>query len=111
MKIMYNYIRKYIFRTQKKTALDAWLLLSKTTLFLELIEYAIVLQVKFSNATLTNFGNKKKCKKQKTPEERSLDDVADTLKTAKCRKIDTFAFIGFLFGSIFINIVYFTYYW
>ena len=93
------------------TALDNWLLLCKITLFLELIEYAVVLQVKFSNATLTNLRKMTKRKKQTISTERRSEEEADKLITAKCKKIDSGAFIVFLLGSIFTNFVYFTYYW
>ena len=68
------------------TALDNWLLLCKITLFLELIEYAVVLQVKFSNATLTNLRKMTKRKKQTISTERRSEEEADKLITAKCKK-------------------------
>ena len=92
------------------TALDIWLLLAKITLFLELIEYAIVLQIRFSNATL-NYPNKRgNRKKPKVSGETGSEEVVEKRITAKCKKIDSWAFISFLLGSIFINFIYFTYY-
>ena len=91
------------------TALDMWLLLAKITLFLELIEYAIVLQIRFSNATLDYLKNMAKHRKPKVSTEKS-DEEMDALIMAKCKKIDSRAFLGFLIGSILINFVYFTYY-
>ena len=93
------------------TALDIWLLLAKITLFAELIEYAVVLQVKFSNATLTYHRKMANRTKPKFSAETKSDEKADELIMAKCKKIDSGAFLGFLLGSIFINFVYFTYYW
>ena len=93
------------------TALDNWLLLAKITLFFELMEYAIVLQIRFSNATLNypmKRGNRKKSKV--SGETRSEEEVEKRI-TVNCKKIDSLAFISFLLGSIFINFVYFTYYW
>ena len=94
------------------TALDVWLLLAKITLFLELIEYAIVLQIRFSNATLSHHMTRGKRAKPNFVEERveSKKEV-DELIMAKCKKIDSWAFLGFLLGSIFINFAYFAYYW
>ena len=93
------------------TALDIWLLMAKITLFLELIEYAIVLQIRFSNATLDYHKQMAKRTKPKVSAEGRSDGEVDESITAKCKKIDSRAFLGFLLGSIFINFVYFTYYW
>ena len=92
------------------TALDVWLLLAKITLFLELIEYALVLQIRFSNATL-NYPIKRRKRKTKVSEDMRSDEEVDKWITSKCKNIDSVAFIGFLLGSIFINFVYFSYYW
>ena len=94
------------------TALDMWLLIAKITLFLELIEYAIVLQIKFSNATLKYPVKRASSKNRKIFSERKMTDGDfEKLITAKCKKIDSGALIGLLIGSIFMNLVYFIYYW
>ena len=93
------------------TALDIWLLIAKTTLFLELIEYAVVLQVKFSNATLNYHIKMPKHRKPNVSTERRTEEDMDELIKAKCKIIDSRAFHGFLIGSVFINFVYFAYYW
>ena len=94
------------------TALDLWLLFAKIILFLELLEYAIVLHIRFSNATFDYLKRKSKRRKQKVfTENKLIVEEMDEQIVAKCKKIDSRAFIGFLLGSIFINFVYFTYYW
>ena len=90
------------------TALDIWMLLAKITLFLELIEYAIVLQIRFSNYRMKRA---KRIKPNIVKERVKSKNEVDELIMAKCKKIDSWAFLGFLLGSIFINFVYFTYYW
>ena len=92
------------------TALDTWLLLAKITLFLELIEYAIVLHIRYSNATLSYPTKKRKHRKTKVSEEIRSDEEVDKLITSKCKKVDSWAFLGFLLGSILINFAYFTIY-
>ena len=94
------------------TALDIWLLLAKITLFLELIEYAIVLQIRFTNTTLSyHLKRGKRTKPNIVADRVKSKNEVDELITAKCKRIDSQAFLGFLLGSIFINFVYFIYYW
>ena len=93
------------------TALDVWLLLAKITLFLELIEYAIVLQIRFSNACFDYPMRRGNRMKPKESVERRSDEDKEEFVMAKCKRMDSRAFLGFLLGSIFINFVYFTYYW
>ena len=103
----------HIFQTQTMTALDTWLLLAKIILFLELLEYAIVLHIRFSNATLGLDYCSKKCKRTKPEvlrENTKSDKEMDDLMTAKCKKIDFWALLIFLLETTFTNIVYFAYY-
>ena len=102
------------FQTQTMTALDIWLILAKITLFLELLEYAIVLHLRFSNARLPKLAFKRKRCKCTMPYAATArvesNEEMDNFIVAKCKIIDTQAFFSFLFGTIFINFVYFMYY-
>ena len=93
------------------TALDIWLLLAKITLFLELVEYAIVMHIRFANVTLLDYCWKRgKCMKSEVLRgNRKSDEEVDDLITAKCKKIDSGALLIFLLGSTIINIIYFAY--
>ena len=93
------------------TALDIWLLMAKIILFLELIEYAVLLHIRFSNAKLNYLRIPPKQRKPKVSTERKTEKEIDELIMAKCKSIDSRAFFGFFIGSIFINFVYFIYYW
>ena len=93
------------------TALDIWLLMTKITLFLELIEYMIVLHIRFSNATLNFFLEKRQNRKNPRVAAECSPQKSVSVIAVKCKRIDSMAFLGFLLGSIFINFVYFSYYW
>ena len=108
---METLITRVYFQAQTMTALDIWLLMAKIILFLELIEYAIVLHIRFSNAKLNYLKSSPKQRKPKVSTERTTEEKIDQLIMAKCKSIDSRAFLSFLIGSIFINFVYFIYYW
>ena len=92
---------------QIQTALGGWMLFAKIILFLELIEYAIVMQIRFANVT-TILQHWSKGKKSDVVEV-NRSEVNNVIND-KCKKIDSWAFHIFLLGSIIFNIVYFTYY-
>ena len=96
---------------QIQTALGEWMLFAKVTLFLELIEYAIVMHIRFANVTtiLHYWSKKGKGTKSDIMEVNRRSEV-DNVINDKCKKIDSWAFHIFLLGSIIYNIVYFTYY-
>ena len=95
------------------TALDIWLLLAKVILFLELLEYSIVLHIRFSNAHLPklDYQWKRRKRTRNAPMKKvKLDDEVDDLIIVKCKNIDSQAFLGFLIGAIIFNFAYFTFY-
>ena len=88
-----------------------WLLLAKITLFFELVEYAIVMHIRFSNLRLDFCWKRGKCMKSEVSGgNRKSDEEVKDLTTTKCQKIDTWALLIFLSGSIIINIAFFAYY-
>ena len=107
---METLLTQVYFQAQTMTALDIWLLMAKIILFLELIEYAIVLHIRFSNAKLNYLRIPPKQKKPKVSTEKETEEEMDELIMARCKSIDSRAFLGFLIGSIFINFVYFIFY-
>ena len=97
------------------TALDIWLLMAKVILFLELLEYSIVLHIRFSNVQhpkLDYRWKRGKCTRINLPMKKvKLDDKEiEEMIMVKCKKIDSQALLGFLIGTILFNLAYFTYY-
>ena len=93
------------------TALDKWLLMDKFILFLELIEYAIILHLRYSKAALDNRRTRVNQQGGINPTESRSHEEMEELMASRSKKIDSIAFLSFLLGSIFMNIIYFYIYW
>ena len=69
------------------------------------------MHIMFSNVRLDYCWKRGKCMKSEVAGRiRKSDEEKEDAITTKCKKIDTWALLTFLFGSITINIIYFVHY-